>query len=68
MKLPNSNKSESINVLNIWRIENVLQSRRLLQGLIKQRETELNCDISTGEYQSSSGLLRHHEFTEIYMK
>ena len=23
MKLPNSNKSESINVLNIWRIENV---------------------------------------------
>ena len=26
------------------------------------------CDISTGQYQSSSGLLRYHEFTEIYMK
>ena len=45
-----------------------LQSRRLLQGLIKQRETELSCDISTGQYQCSSGLLRYHEFTEIYMK
>ena len=45
-----------------------LQSRRLLQGLIKQREIELNCDISTGQYQSSSGLLRYHEFKEIYMK
>ena len=33
-----------------------LQSRRLLQGLIKQRETELSCDISTGQYQSSSCL------------
>ena len=31
-----------------------LQSRRLLQGLIKQREIELSCDISTGQYQSSS--------------
>ena len=41
-----------------------LQSRRLLQGLIKQREIELSCDISTGQYQSSSGLLRYHEFTE----
>ena len=45
-----------------------LQSRRLLHGLIKQREIELSCDISTGQYQSSSGLLRYHEFTEIYMK
>ena len=45
-----------------------LQSRRLLQGLIKQREIELSCDISTGQYQSSSGLLRYHEFKEIYMK
>ena len=45
-----------------------LQSSRLLQGLIKQREVELSCDISTGQYQSSSGLLRYHEFTEIYMK
>ena len=45
-----------------------LQSRRLLQGLIKQREIELSCDISTGQYQSSSGLLRYYEFTEIYMK
>ena len=44
-----------------------LQSRRLLQGLIKQREIELSGDISTGQYQSSSGLLRSHEFTEIYM-
>ena len=42
--------------------------RRLLQGLIKQREIELSCDVSTGQYQSSSGLLRYHEFTEIYMK
>jgi len=25
------------------------QSRRLLQGLIKQREIELSCDISTGQ-------------------
>ena len=45
-----------------------LQSRGLLQGLIKQREIELSCDISTVQYQSSSGLLRYHEFTEIYMK
>ena len=45
-----------------------LQSRRLLQGLIKQREIEFGCDISTGQYQSLSGLLRYHEFTEIYMK
>ena len=44
-----------------------LQSRRLLQGLIKQREIELSCDISTGQCQSSSGLLRYHEFTEIYI-
>ena len=42
-----------------------LQSRRLLQGLIKQREIEIGCDISTGQYQSSSGLLRYHKFTEI---
>ena len=35
-----------------------LQSRRLLQGLIKQREIEFGCDISTGQYQYSSGLLR----------
>ena len=26
-----------------------LQSRRLLQGLIKQREVELSCDILTGQ-------------------
>ena len=32
-----------------------LQPRRLLQGLIKEREIELSCDISTGQYQSSSG-------------
>ena len=32
-----------------------LQSWRLLQGLIKQREIEFSCDISTGQYQSSSG-------------
>ena len=32
-----------------------LQSRRLLQRLIKQREIMLSCDISTGQYQSSSG-------------
>ena len=42
-----------------------LQSRRLLQGLIKQREIELSCDSSTSQYQSSSGLLRYHELTEI---
>ena len=46
----------------------MLQSKRLLQGLIKQREMELSCNISTGQYKSSSGLLRCHEFTEIYMK
>ena len=45
-----------------------LQSRRLLQGLIKQRGIDLSCDISTGQVQSSSGLLRYFEFTEIYMK
>ena len=33
-----------------------------------QREIEFSCDISNGQYQSSSGLLRYHEFTEIYMK
>ena len=38
------------------------QPRRLLQGLIKQH------DILTGQYQSSSGLLRYHEFTAKYMK
>ena len=32
----------------------MLQSRRLLQGLIKHREIELSCDISAGQYQSSS--------------
>ena len=31
------------------------QSRRLLQGLIKQLEIEFSCDISTGQYQSSAG-------------
>ena len=31
-----------------------LQSRRILQGLIKQREIDFSCDISTGQYQSSS--------------
>ena len=45
-----------------------LQPRRLFQGLVKQRVIEFGCDISTGQYQSSSGLLRYHEFTEIYMK
>ena len=32
-----------------------LQSRRLLRGLIKQREIyiELGCDIPTGQYQST---------------
>ena len=30
-----------------------LQSRRRLEGLIKQREIELSCDTSTGQYQSS---------------
>ena len=45
-----------------------LQSRRILQGLIEQREIEFSCDISTGQYHSSSDLLRYHEFTEIYMK
>ena len=40
-----------------------LQSRRLFQGLIKQREIELSCDISTGQYQSSSGLLRYHSYS-----
>ena len=45
-----------------------LQLRRLLQGQIKPREIELSSDISTGQYQSSSGLLRYHEFTEIYIK
>ena len=29
------------------------QSRRLLQGLIKQLEIEFSCDISTGQYQYS---------------
>ena len=43
-----------------------LKSRGLLLGLIKQREIELSCDISTGQYQSSSGLLRYHEFTETH--
>ena len=33
-----------------------------------QSEIEFSYDISTGQYQSSSGLLRYHEFTEIYMK
>ena len=32
----------------------MLQSRRLLQGLIKQREIELSCAISTSQYQSSN--------------
>ena len=31
------------------------QSRRLLQGLIKQHEIQFSCDISTGQYQSSLG-------------
>ena len=30
-----------------------LQSRRLLQGLIKHRETEFSCNISTGQYQNN---------------
>ena len=42
--------------------------KKTLQGLIKQREIEFSCDISSGQYQSSPGLLRYHEFTEIYMK
>ena len=32
----------------------ILQSRRLLQGLIKHREIELSCDISADQYPSSS--------------
>ena len=40
-----------------------LQSRRLFQGLIKQREIELSCYISIGQYQSSSGLLRYHSYS-----
>ena len=31
-----------------------LQYRGLLQGLIKPREIEFSCEISTGQYQSSS--------------
>ena len=42
-----------------WKILKTLQSRRLLQGLIKQREIEFSWDISTGQYQFSSGLLRY---------
>ena len=42
-----------------WKILKTLQSRRLLQGLIKQREIEFSWDISTGQSQSSSGLLRY---------
>ena len=41
-----------------------------MRGLIKQREIDLEliCDILTGQYQSSLGLLRYDEFKEIYMK
>ena len=42
-----------------WKILKTIQSRRLLQGLIKQHEIEFSWDISTGQYQSSSGLLRY---------
>ena len=31
--------------------------KKTLQGLIKQRDIEFSCDISTGQYQSSSGHL-----------
>ena len=34
-----------------------MNSKGLLQGLIKQREKVWVYDISTGQYQSSSGLL-----------
>ena len=44
---------------NIFFQIETLQSRRLLKGLIKQHEIEFSCDISTGQYQSSSGLLRY---------
>ena len=43
--------------VKIDQMENVTVKRRLLQGLIKQREIEFACDISTAQYQSSSGLL-----------
>ena len=36
-----------------------LQSRRLLQGLIKQREIELGCDISTGQSKYRNLTLFH---------
>ena len=42
-----------------------LQSRRPLQGLIKQREIELNCDISTGQYQSSSVFVCFFSFVVV---
>ena len=58
-----SDPKRSLSV-KIDQIENVT----VKQGLIKQREIELICDISTGQYQSSPGLLRYHEFTEVYMK
>ena len=48
-------------------IENVTV-KKTFAGTDKQRQIEFSCDISTGQYQSSSGLLRYHEFTEIYVK
>ena len=44
---------ESWLVHTVYHLLKMLQSRRLLQGLIKQREIESSCDISTGQYQSS---------------
>ena len=35
-----------------------LQSRRLLQGLIKQREIEFDCDISTGQISQPNSISR----------
>ena len=54
-------------LLNFLPVENVTV-KKTLQGLIKQREIEFRCDISIGQYQSSSDLLRYHEFIEIYFK
>ena len=36
-----------VKVIELLKKLTTLQSRRLLQGLIKQREIELSCDIST---------------------
>ena len=53
---------------NVPKIRDLKSSENCRWVPLKQREIELNCDISTGQYQSSSGLLRYHEFTKIYME